>query len=151
VRTRVLVLVFSGISVLSSPLSESLPLLSNRVNRKPRWCQSSLEMSPFCFVVDRWPCPKRSPAEPEGRSAWGEAEGKANEGRVATPAAWDADSRTLNAYPTIGGALRVAPACGANIATDGIQLMRDCRREVRGVLKRICRAAEGLQDSSQFG
>jgi hypothetical protein len=33
----VLVLIFSRISVLSSPLPESLRLLSNRVNRKPRW------------------------------------------------------------------------------------------------------------------
>jgi hypothetical protein len=35
VRTRVLVLIFCGISVFPSPLSESLPLPSDRVNRKP--------------------------------------------------------------------------------------------------------------------
>lgn len=36
-RTRVRVLIFSGISVLSSTFTGSLTLLSRRVNRKPRW------------------------------------------------------------------------------------------------------------------
>jgi hypothetical protein len=41
------------------------------------------------LFVHGWPCPKRSPAEPEGRSVSGEAERKANHGRVATPAVFE--------------------------------------------------------------
>ena len=49
---------------------------------------TSIEVSPFLgfdlvFSFRRWPCPQRSPAEPEGRSAQGAAEGKANDGGLA--------------------------------------------------------------------
>jgi hypothetical protein len=35
-------------------------------------------MSPFRFSLCRWPCPERSPEEPEGQTVYGKADGKVN-------------------------------------------------------------------------
>jgi hypothetical protein len=63
-------------------------VLSNLVRNVP--FVTSLEVSPFCFgsscFFRRWPGPERSPAEPEGRSGEGEAEGQVNDGRAAVAA-----------------------------------------------------------------
>jgi len=44
---------------------------------------SKLSISASCPGFRRWPCPERSPSEPEGRSGQGEAQGKANGDRLA--------------------------------------------------------------------